>query len=69
VREPRWHVAEAGKANGPYTSSELQAMVAKGSVTPDTLVWTPGSGGWTKAGQVAVLSDVFEQTPPPPPAA
>ena len=69
AREPRWHVARAGQADGPYTSSELQAMVAKGAVTPETLVWTPGSAGWTKAGQVAVLSDVFEQTPPPPPAA
>ncbi len=44
-------------------------MVAKGSVTPETLVWTPGPGGWTKAGQVADLADVFEQVPPPPPAA
>ena len=52
---------------GPYDLSHLQKMADDGSFKTDMLVWAKGMGAWTKAGEVAELSDLFG--PPPLPAA
>ncbi|WP_111431521.1 SPFH domain-containing protein [Rhodobacteraceae bacterium DSL-40] len=65
--EPRWHIAEGGATKGPFTQLELEKMVAAGSLTPETYVWTPGSAGWAHAGKIAELAPIFSQIPPPPP--
>jgi len=65
---PRWHVAEGGAAQGPYTRRELEGLAAAGRLKPETYVWTPGSAGWTHAGEIPELSSLFTQVPPPPPA-
>jgi membrane protease subunit (stomatin/prohibitin family) len=67
--EPRWHLAEGGASKGPFTQLQLERMVREGELTPESYVWTPGSAGWTHAGEVADLAPIFAQVPPPPPSA
>jgi len=69
-----FHIADDGKALGPFGVSDLQSRVSKGNVTPATLVWSPDMTDWKPAGEVAALSAVFSDKsgssvkPPPLPA-
>ncbi|MBS1715242.1 MAG: SPFH domain-containing protein [Armatimonadetes bacterium] len=63
-----YHVAVNGQQQGPFDRAALQSMAASGQLTRDTLVWTGGMAEWTKAGDVADLSDVFGSVPPPMPS-
>ncbi len=65
--DPRWHVADGSVARGPFTQLQLEAMYREGKLTPQTLVWTPGSTGWAKAGGVDDLTPIFGDVPPPIP--
>lgn len=67
----QFHIALNGQQAGPFTIDQLKDHVARGSLKPDSLVWKPGMGAWTPAGQVAELIPVLS-TPPadtsaPPP--
>ena len=62
----RWHVAVDGKATGPYTRDELGRMVADGTVTGDSWLWTPGGPDWQRGRDVTELADLFSAPPPPP---
>ncbi|WP_316015966.1 SPFH domain-containing protein [Roseobacter sp. HKCCA0434] len=62
-----WHIAENGETHGPYSKARLGRMAQDGSLTRDTLVWTAGADGWTKAGEVQELAQLFTVMPPPPP--
>ncbi len=66
--EKVWHLAENGETRGPYSRAALGRMVADGSLSRDTFVWTPGQDGWLKADDVAELAQLFTVLPPPPPA-
>ncbi|WP_376871145.1 SPFH domain-containing protein [Albirhodobacter sp. R86504] len=65
--EKVWHVAANGAATGPFGRGHLGRMVADGSLTRTTLVWTPGLAGWLKAEEVTELAQLFTIAPPPPP--
>lgn len=58
-----WHVAINGQTQGPFSPEQL----ASGGITPETLVWSAGMGGWTPAGQVPALAAIFRRAAPPPP--
>lgn len=62
-----WHVAEAGKATGPFPSEELARRIAAGTLDRATLVWSPGMASWQPAGEVADLAPLFANVPPPLP--
>ena len=62
---PVFHVAIGGQSQGPFPIDQVIAGVAQGTVTPDTLVWTPGMAEWTRAADVPQLASAFG-TPPPP---
>ncbi|MEO0821234.1 MAG: SPFH domain-containing protein [Pseudomonadota bacterium] len=62
-----YHVAENGQTHGPYGRADLGRMKAEGRFSRETLVWSPGMAGWTKAGEVAPLAQLFTVAPPPPP--
>ena len=64
-----WHVAAGGQATGPFSRANLGRMAGDGGLTRDTLVWAPGQDGWTKAGDIAELAQLFTVLPPPLPAA
>lgn len=61
-----WHVADNGATKGPFGEAELGAMVAAGSLTRATQVWSAGQDGWKPAGETE-LAKLFAMMPPPPP--
>jgi len=62
-----WHVAENGATQGPFSRADLGRMAQDGRMTRATLVWTQGAPGWTPAGEIAELAQLFTVAPPPPP--
>lgn len=62
-----WHIAKDGKTTGPFSKADLGQMVAEGTLTRDTHVWTPGQDGWLTANEVDELAQLFTILPPPPP--
>jgi uncharacterized protein (TIGR00266 family) len=64
-----WHLADNGQAVGPMTLDELVARLPRHGGEA-ALVYGPGLGAWTPAGQVdAVRASLAPPAPPPPPAA
>jgi GYF domain 2 len=44
-----WFYASGGQQHGPYPEVQLREFIARGTVTPDTLVWTEGMVNWQRA--------------------
>ncbi|MEM7525910.1 MAG: SPFH domain-containing protein, partial [Pseudomonadota bacterium] len=65
--ERLWHVTANGETSGPFGRGDLGRMVESGGFTRASLVWSPGYDGWTAAGEVAELAQLFTIAPPPPP--
>lgn len=65
--EPQYFVAINGQQTGPYPKSVLVGQAQTGTLTTDSMVWKNGMAAWSKAGDVAELSDVFGAVPPPLP--
>ncbi len=61
-----WHVAEGGRATGPFTRAQLAQAAAAGRLRADSPVWVPGMTAWVPAVEVAGLSALF--APPVPPS-
>lgn len=64
-----YHVAIAGQAAGPFNADELRGHASRGTLGPETLVWTPGMAEWKRAAECPELLRVLDQGPPPMPAA
>ncbi len=64
-----FHVAVGQQQTGPFEMAALQQQVAGGKLTRATLVWKSGMAQWVKAGEVAELSGLFANSPPPVPGA
>ena len=45
----------SGQQQGPFPEIQLRELIARGTVTADTLVWTEGMAGWQKAGEIPGL--------------
>ncbi len=67
--EKVWHIAENGQTKGPFSKAALGRMVADGGLKRATTVWTAGQDGWTAAGDIDELAQLFTVMPPPPPPA
>ncbi len=65
--QPRFFVAVNNQQTGPFDRAELLRMSQAGELTRESLVWKQGMEGWTKAGQLQELADLFAQIPPPLP--
>ncbi|MDB5664728.1 SPFH domain-containing protein [Cypionkella sp.] len=63
-----WHVAENGVTKGPFSETDLTAMVASGALSRAAQVWTAGQDGWKPAAETE-LAKLFAMMPPPPPLA
>lgn len=61
-----WFVASGGKQQGPYSEAQFRDLIAQGTVTPDTLVWSEGMSGWQKAGDIPGLLSSGSRPPPFP---
>jgi len=60
------YVIVAGQQRGPLTLDQVIAEIKAGTITRDTLVWTPDQAGWIPAGQHPVIGQQFTAVAPPP---
>lgn len=65
----QYHIAVNGQATGPFDLNILSQMVAQGTLTKDTLVWTQGMANWAQAGTIDELKHLFQNAVPPIPPA
>lgn len=59
-----WHYAAGGSRLGPYSTSQIRAFIASGTIGPDTLVWSGGMAGWTRAAATELVVDLRERQRP-----
>jgi hypothetical protein len=59
-----WFYASEGQQKGPFPESQLRDLIVRGTVGPDTLVWTEGMSGWQKAGEIPGLIPDASRPPP-----
>jgi hypothetical protein len=50
-----WFYASNGQQQGPYPDAQLRELIARGTVTADTLVWSEGMAGWQRVGEIPGL--------------
>jgi hypothetical protein len=50
-----WYVASGGKQEGPYSEAQFRDLIGRGTVTPETLVWSEGMSAWQSAGDIPGL--------------
>lgn len=60
-----WFYADGGKQLGPYSESQFRDLIANGTVSGASYVWTSGMENWQRARDVPGLLD--RPRPPGPP--
>ncbi len=64
-----WYYAKNNQQHGPVTGQELRAMVERGELGPNDLVWKDGMAEWTPASRIhGLFGEEPAAAPPPPPA-
>lgn len=63
----QWHVAVGGGQSGPHTAQQVQAMIQRGQVVADSLVWKAGMAEWVVITECTELAGLLAAVPPPPP--
>jgi hypothetical protein len=51
-----WFYASEGQQQGPYPEIQLRELIARGTISPDTLVWTEGMANWQRAAEIPGLT-------------
>jgi hypothetical protein len=59
-----WFYASQGQQQGPFPEAQFRSLIARGTVTPDTLVWTDGMSGWQRAADIPGLAPAAAARPP-----
>jgi|SRR5689334_18463712 len=62
-----WFFASNGQQQGPFPEAQFRDLIARGTVTRETLVWSEGMAGWQKAGEVPGLLAAGSAPPAMPP--
>jgi len=62
-----WHVATSGNKTGPHTIQQVQAMIQRGQVTGESLVWKAGMAGWVVIAECGEFAGMLAAAPPPLP--
>ena len=62
-----WHVAAGGGQSGPHTVQQVQAMIQRGQLVADALIWKAGMAGWVALTECADFAGILAAVPPPPP--
>jgi GYF domain 2 len=62
-----WFFASNGQQQGPFPEAQFRDLIARGTVTRETLVWSEGMAGWQKAGAVPGLMAAGSAPPAMPP--
>jgi hypothetical protein len=50
-----WFYAAQGQQQGPFPEAQFRNLIARSTVTADTLVWTDGMAGWQRCGDIPGL--------------
>jgi hypothetical protein len=50
-----WFYASNGQQQGPFPEAQFRDLITRGTVRPDTLVWSEGMSGWQRAGDIPGL--------------
>jgi hypothetical protein len=62
-----WFFASNGQQQGPFPEAQFRDLIARGQVSPQTLVWCEGMANWQKAGEVPGLMSGGMAPPAMPP--
>lgn len=62
-----YHIAVNGQTTGPFDFSTLVQMVRSGTLSKNTFVWKAGMSNWARAGEMADLQGLFENSGEMPP--
>ena len=57
--ESQWYYAIGNEQKGPLTGDQIRAILTAGTITRETLVWSPAMTGWLPLGQTPLAA------PPP----
>lgn len=66
VMEPNWYYARQGKQYGPVTENDLRAMLDRGDLRGNDLVWKKGSPDWVEVRSVPGMLGELEPIPEAP---
>jgi hypothetical protein len=58
-----WYYAQGGQRQGPITESELETLIAAGTITATTLIWKEGMADWLPLNEVRAGGS--SENPPP----
>ena len=64
-----WYVVRAGQQDGPYSESDVQALLASGEVQADTYTWREGFADWIPLSSVDELRHLVAGHAEPSPVA
>jgi hypothetical protein len=62
-----WFYAAQGQQQGPFPEAQFRNLIARHTVTADTLVWSDGMSGWQRCGDVPSLMPGRSGPPSMPP--
>src|ERR1035438_3031031 len=59
-----WYYVDAGQQAGPVNDAQLEALVSRGTILNDTLVWREGMVNWRMYGEVIAPGSRVLAAPP-----
>jgi hypothetical protein len=62
-----WHVAAGGGQTGPHTLQQVQAMIQRGQLAGESMVWKAGMAGWVAIAECGEFAGLLAAAPPPLP--
>lgn len=65
--QPLWYYAQNGTKTGPLPEDQILALLAAGTITHQTLLWTQGMEGWAPAGELLYVPQPPQVPIEPPP--
>lgn len=57
--QPKYHIAQDGKAVGPFEMNKIIEMIAAGQIRRDTLLWKADTPNWEKASSFVEFANFF----------
>ena len=57
--QTEYYVVVEGRQTGPFSDSEMNILISKGILTPDTLCWRPGLTAWKFAKDIPDVNKIF----------
>jgi hypothetical protein len=63
-----YYVLINNQQNGPLSFDQLKQLIVDVRVNKQTMIWKTGLENWVLITEIPEVSNLFNQTPPPPPA-